>query len=109
MLSSQRIKTTEHELVGLDEIRKAMAEVEDLRRNGINARIEVEDKIGKSSIKVLLYSSDELQVFISHRFSRMLVNGITTSIPLDDFERIVSEVSTRLVDDSNSITGRLIM
>ena len=86
-----------------------MEQVEELRRKGTDAKIEVEFKNSNQSEKRLLHSVEELQEFISYLFSRMLVNGITASISLDDFEQIVSELSTRLLDDTQNITGRLIL
>jgi len=109
VLPHQRIEIIEQKLTGLAEIRKTMEQVEELRRKGTDAKIEVEFKNSNQSEKRLLHSVEELQEFISYLFSRMLVNGITASISLDDFEQIVSELSTRLLDDTQNITGRLIL
>lgn len=86
-----------------------MEYVEDLRKRGIDAKIEAIDQDCSSCSRVTLRSFEELQEFISFRFSNMLVNGITTSIPLDDFERLVSEVSTHLLDESHTIIGRILV
>ncbi len=108
-MTRQRTEITEHNLLGLIEIRKAMEYVEELRRKGIDAKIEVEDKKSDQSRIIILHSFNELQEFISQLFTRMLVDGISSSVPLDDFEQIVSEVSTSLVDESKDITGKVIL
>ena len=105
----QRTKILEQKLTGLAEICQAVEQVEELRGKGIDAKIEVEFKNSDQSEKRLLHSVDELQEFINHLFSRMLVYGISTSIPLDDFEQAVSTVSISLLDESQNITGRLIL
>jgi hypothetical protein len=97
----------EAELKGLDEIRVALKEVEELRLKGINARIEILDGEDESALRIHLRSFRELQEFITYRYSRMLVDGVNTAIPLDDFERLVSETTTRLLDDTKNIRGRV--
>jgi hypothetical protein len=96
------------ELSGWEEIRKALEEVEELRKQGLDARVEVVDCKDTSGLRVTLRSFKELQEYISHRFSRMLMTGISSAIPLDDFERLVAETSTSLLDDSERIRGRLL-
>jgi hypothetical protein len=95
------------ELIGLDEIRVALREVEELRLKGINARVEILDGEDDLSLRIHLTSFKELQEFITHRYSRMLVDGVDSAIPLDDFERLVSETTTRLLDDTQRIRGRV--
>jgi len=92
-------------LTGLDEIRVALKEVEKLRQNGIDARVEILDYDDNSSPRVTLRSFRELQEFITQRYSRMLTDGITSAIPLDDFEQLVSETRIRLLDDTQRIRG----
>jgi hypothetical protein len=104
----QTADLTEMELSGWEDIRKALEEVEKLRKQGLDARVEIVDSRDPSGIRVTLRSFKELQEYISHRFSRMLMTGITSSIPLDDFERIVSETSTSLLEDSENIRGRIV-
>ena len=104
----QRTEIIEQKLTGLAEIRQAMDQLEDLRGRGIDAKIEIDDMSSNRCEKILLYSLDDLQKFVSHLFSRLLANEISTSIPLDDFERLVSEITTKLLDDTHTITGRLI-
>lgn len=106
-MQHQKTDLAEYELCGWEEIREAMEYVEELRGKSIDARIEVMDEDCNSCTRVILHSFDELQEFISYRFSRLLVSGITTSIPLDDFERLITEVSTRLLGDSRRVIGRL--
>lgn len=107
-MPKQSTNLTELELSGWDEIRKALVEVEELRKNGLDARVEVVDCRDPTGVRVTLRSFKELQEFISYRFSRMLVTGFTSTVPLDDFERLVAETSTNLLDDSENIRGRFV-
>ena len=104
-MPNQDLYLTEGELTGLDEIRVALKEIEIIRQNGINARIEILDCDDNSSPRVTLRSFRELQEFITQRYSRMLTDGITSAIPLDDFEQLVSETRIRLLDDTEKIRG----
>ena len=104
----QSADLAELELSGWEEIRKALEEVEELRKQGLDARVEVEDCRDSPGLRVTLRSFKELQEYISYRFSRMLMTGISSAIPLDDFERIVSETSTNLLKDSDNIRGRIL-
>ena len=106
-MPKQSTDLAELELSGWDEIRKALEDVEDLRRKGVDARVEVVDCRDPSGLRIVLRSFKELQEYISHRFSRMLLNGITSSIPLDDFEQLVAETSTHLLQESHNIRGRI--
>ena len=107
-MPEQSADLTELELSGWEEIRKALEEVEGLRRKGLDARVEIVDCSDSSGLRVTLRSFKELQEYISHRFSRMLMTGINSSVPLDDFERIVAETSTSILKDSDNIRGRLV-
>jgi hypothetical protein len=104
----QSADLTELELSGWDEIRKALEEVEDLRKQGLDARVEIVDCRDSSGLRVTIRSFKELQEYISYRFSRMLISGVTSTIPLDDFERIIAETSTSILKDSDNIRGRLV-
>jgi len=95
------------ELSGWEDIRKALGEVEELRKQGLDARVEIVDCSDPSHLRVSLRSFRELQNYISHRFSKMLMSEVSSAIPLDDFERIVAETSTSLLKDSENIRGRL--
>ena len=107
-MPEQSADLTELELSGWEEIRKALEEVEDLRKQGLDARVEIVDCRDSSGLRVTIRSFKELQEYISHRFSRLLMTGISSSIPLDDFERIVAETSTSILKDSDNIRGRLV-
>jgi len=102
---NQDLYLTKAELTGLDEIRVALKEVEKLRQNGIDARVEILDCDDDSNLRATLRSFRELQEFITQRYSRMLTDGITSAIPLDDFEQLVSETRIRLLDDTQKIRG----
>ncbi len=96
------------ELSGWEEIRKALEEVEELQKQGLDARVEIVDCSDSSRIRVTLRSFRELQEYISQRFSKLLMSEVSSPIPLDDFERIVAETSTNLLKDSDNIRGRLV-
>jgi hypothetical protein len=97
----------EAELIGLDAIRVALKGVEELRKEGIDARVEILDGEDDSVLRVSLRSFKELQEFITNRYSRMLVDGVTTAIPLDDFERLVNATTTHLLEDTQRMRGRV--
>ncbi|TFH06176.1 MAG: hypothetical protein E4H14_11330 [Candidatus Thorarchaeota archaeon] len=107
-MPEQSVDFAELELSGWEEIRKALVEVEELRKQGLDARVEIIDCRDSSGLRVTIRSFKELQEYISYRFSRMLMNEISSTVPLDDFERIVSETSTNLLNDSENIRGRLL-
>jgi len=94
-------------LTGLDEIRIALKEVEELKRKGIDARVEILDDENGLGICATLRSFRELQEFITQRYSRMLTEGVNSAIPLDDFERLVAETRTHLLEDTHRIRGRI--
>lgn len=99
----------EAELTGLDEIRVALKEIEELRLKGIDARVEILDDKDGSGPYVTLKSFRELQEFITQRYSRMLTEGVNSAIPLDDFERLVAETRTHLLEDTQRIRGRMLI
>lgn len=107
-MPKQSTELNELGLSGWEEIRKALEEVEELRKQGFDARVELVDCRDSSGLRVTLRSFKELQEYISYRFSRMLMTGINSAIPLDDFERLVTETSTNLLKDSENIRGRIL-
>ena len=107
-MPNQSTDFAELELSGWEEIRQALVEVEELRKKGLDARVEVVDCKDRSGLRVSLRSFKELQEYLRYRFSRMLMTGINSAIPLDDFEKIVAETSTNLLKDSDNIRGRLV-
>ncbi len=107
-MPEQSADVTELELSGWEEIRKALEEVEAIRKQGLDARVEIIDCRDTSGLRVTLRSFKELQEYISHRFSKMLMTGISSAVPLDDFEQIVAETSTNLLKDSDNIRGRIL-
>jgi len=109
MVPHQRADLAEQTLHGWEKIREAMSQVEELRARGIDARIELSDEDSEHQASVPLYSFDDLREYVSRRFSRMLVNAISSSIPLDDFEQLVSETSTILFVNPSGIAGRLLI
>ncbi|TFG26474.1 hypothetical protein EU527_19690 [Candidatus Thorarchaeota archaeon] len=109
MVPHQRADLTEQTLHGWEEIREAMSQVEELRARGIDARIELSDENSEHHTSAPLYSFNDLREYVSRRFSRMLVDAISSSIPLDDFEQLVSESSTILFGNHSGIAGRLVI
>lgn len=97
------------ELVGFEAIRSAIVYIEDLRRKGTNAHIEVFSLDTNSGEYVTISSFEELQEYISHCFSRMLLDDVHSAIPLDDFERLVIDTTTHLLQDTDRIHGRIII
>lgn len=107
-MPKQSTDTVNLELSGWEQIRKALEEVEELRKEGFDARVEIIDCRDPSHLRVTLRSFKELRDYISHKFSKILMSEISSAIPLDDFERIVTETSTSLLKDSDNIRGRLV-
>jgi len=105
----QSADLSELELSGWEEIRKALEEVEELRKQGLDARVEIVDSSDSFGLRMTLRSFKELQEYISHRFSKMLMTGINSAIPLDDFEQIVADTSTNLLKNSVNIRGRILV
>lgn len=99
----------EAELTGLDEIRVALKDVEELRQKGIDARVEIIESEDDSGLRVSLRSFRELQEFITRRYSKMLTDGVNSAIPLDDFERLVTETRIHLLEDTQRIRGRVMI
>jgi hypothetical protein len=97
----------ESELTGLDEIRVALKRVEELRLDGIDARIEVLVDEENTHLRVTLRSFKDLQDYITQRYSRLLVNAVESAIPLDDFEKLVTETRVRLLNDTRSIRAHV--
>jgi hypothetical protein len=103
----QSSKLIKSELTGLDEIRVALKHVEKLCLEGVDARVEVFDNEESSHLRVTLRSFKELQEYVTHRYSRLLVDAIDSAIPLDDFERLVAETRVRILDDTKSIRAHV--
>ena len=108
-VSGQSLHLVESELTGLDEIRVALKGVEELRREGVDARVEILPGEDGSGLGIPLRSFKDLQEFITERYSRMLVTGADSAIPLDDFEKLVADTTTRLLEDTQRIRGRVLV
>ena len=94
-----------------EDIRNALAIVEELRKgpSHSNARVEVyhnsENQVG---LKVTLRSVRELDEYLNSRFNRMLLEGIGDSLRIEDLERVASEVYDRF-EEMNDIHGHMIL
>ncbi|OLS26878.1 MAG: hypothetical protein ThorAB25_20930 [Candidatus Thorarchaeota archaeon AB_25] len=94
-----------------EDIRNALAIVEELRKGPThtNARVEVyqhsEDKV---SLKVTFRSVQELDEYLNSRFRRMLLEGVGDSLRIEDLERVSSEVYDRF-NEMNDVHGHMIL
>ena len=94
-----------------EDIRNALAIVEELRNGPIysNARVEVyqhsEDKV---SLKVTFRTVRELDEYLNSRFNRMLLDGVGESLRIDDLERVSAEVTKRF-NEMNNVQGHVIL
>ncbi len=94
-----------------EDIRNALAIVEELRKQQTqsNARVEVyqhsEDKV---SLKVTFRSVRELDEYLNSRFRRMLLEGVGDSLRIDDLEKASSKVYNRL-NELNDVHGHIVL
>ena len=94
-----------------EDIRNALAIVEELRKGPThsNARVEVyqqnENQIG---LKVTFRSVRELDEYLNSRFNRMLLDGVGDSLRIDDLERASAEVYDRF-NEMNDVHGHMIL
>jgi hypothetical protein len=67
----------EEYLVGWNEIRVALRSVEKLRRKGNDARVEVINSMGNTTLRVTLRSERELEEYFNSHLRRLILNGLT--------------------------------
>lgn len=66
----------EEYLVGWNEIRVALRRVEKLRREGKDARVEVINSMGNTTLRVTLRSERELEEYFNSHLRRLILNGL---------------------------------
>jgi hypothetical protein len=79
----------EEYLVGWNEIRVALHRVEKLRRRGKDARVEIINSMGNTTLRVTLRSERELEEYFNSHLRRLILNG--------------------LVEDSSCVSGRIVL
>jgi hypothetical protein len=94
-----------------EDIRNALAIVEELRKGSLhsNARVEVyQHSTDKVSLKVTFRSVRELDEYLYSRLRRMLLEGVGDSLSIDDLERASAEVTKRF-NEINNVQGHVIL
>ena len=94
-----------------EDIRNALAIVEELRKGPThsNSRVEVyQHSENQVSLKVTFRSVQELDEYLNSRFNRMLLEGIGDSLRIDDLERASLDVYARL-NEMNDVHGHMIL
>jgi hypothetical protein len=86
----QNIKITDEEyLSGWKNVRSALEQVEKLRQQGHDARLEVINSVSNTTLRITLRSTKELDEYLNSHLRRLIVNG--------------------LVEDSSCVSGRIIL
>jgi hypothetical protein len=93
-----------------EDIRNALAIVEELRKqqSHSNARVEMYQLSENSSLKVTFKSVRELDEYLNSRFRRMPLEGAGDSLRIDNLERVSSEVYARF-NEMNDVHGHMIL
>ena len=76
-----------HYLEGWEEIRSALEHVEAIRRNGRNAKVEIENSNADTKLKMTLRSTDELDSYFNSHLRRLILQG--------------------MMEDTSIVTGRI--
>ena len=94
-----------------EDIRNALAIVEELRKGPThsNSRVEVyQQNKNQIGLKVTFRSVRELDEYLNSRFNRMLLEGVGDSLKIDDLERASEEVYDRF-NKMNDVHGHMIL
>jgi hypothetical protein len=94
-----------------DDIRNALAIVEELRNGPShgNARVEVyQHSTDKVSLKITFRTVRELDEYLNSRFGRMLLEGVGDSLSIDDLERASLAVYERF-NEMNNVHGHILL
>lgn len=84
----QRIEDLDgHYLIGWEEIRSALEHVESIRRNGQEAKVEIENSNTDTKLRFTLRSTDELDEYFNSHLRKLILHG--------------------LVEDTTVVTGRI--
>lgn len=76
-----------HYLEGWEEIRSALEHVEAIRRNGMNAKVEIENSNKDTKLKITLRSTEELDAYFNSHLRQLILHG--------------------MLEDSSIVTGRI--
>ena len=77
----------EHNLIGWDEIRSALEHVESIRREGQEAKVEIENSNTDTILRFSLKSIDELDEYFNSHLRQLILQG--------------------LIEDTTAVTGRI--
>jgi len=76
-----------HNLIGWEEIRTALEHVESIRREGRQAKVEIENSNTDTILKFSLKSTDELDEYFNSHLRQLILQG--------------------LIEDTTVVTGRI--
>ena len=62
-------------LVGWEEIRAALRDVEKLRQSGKNAKVEIINSINTNTLRITLRSIKELDEYLNSHLRRLILDG----------------------------------
>jgi hypothetical protein len=79
----------EEYLVGWSEVRTALRRVEMLRKGGLDARVEIINSMGNTTLRLTLRSEYELEEYFNSHLRRLILNG--------------------LIEDTSCVSGRVIL
>ncbi len=77
----------EHNLIGWDEIRSALEHVESIRREGREAKVDIENSNTDTILRFSLKSIDELDEYFNSHLRQLILQG--------------------LIEDTTAVTGRI--
>jgi hypothetical protein len=81
--------SNEEYLVGWKEIRNALRRVEVLRESGQNAKVEIINSMGNTTLRVTLRSENELEEYFNSHLRQLILNG--------------------LAEDNTCVSGRIVL
>ncbi len=76
-----------HNLIGWEEIRSALEHVESIRREGLEAKVEIENSNTDTILRFSLRSTDELDEYFNSHLRQLILQG--------------------LIEDTTAVTGRI--
>jgi hypothetical protein len=78
-----------HNLIGWEEIRSALEHVESIRREGREAKVEIENSNTDTILRFSLRSTDELDEYFKSHLRQLILQG--------------------LIEDTTAVTGRILL
>jgi hypothetical protein len=86
----QNIENTDEQyLSGWKNVRTALEQVEKMRQQGRDARLEVINSVSNTTLRITLRSTKELDEYLNSHLRRLIIDG--------------------LVEDSSCVSGRIIL